>query len=183
LIGFRRYLVLQVAKDIMTLLDFNQEVCIIRAIIYGNSASQRYCCRQHSKLRGSTMRKTIQTPDAPKPVGPYSQAVQIDNLLFCSGQIAIDPKTDQVMTSADVGSQAKLVMENIRGLLSAADLDFKNIIKTTIFLTDMADFATVNEVYSKYFPQGTPYPARSTIAVAGLPKGVKVEIEVVAHRG
>jgi 2-iminobutanoate/2-iminopropanoate deaminase len=129
------------------------------------------------------MRKTIETSDAPKPVGPYSQAVQQDNFLFCSGQIAIDPKTDQVLSSADVGTQAKLVMENIRGLLRAADFEFKNIIKTTIFLTDMADFATVNEVYSKCFPQGTAFPARSTIAVAGLPKGVKVEIEVVAHRG
>lgn len=129
------------------------------------------------------MRKVIQTSDAPKPVGPYSQAVQLDGFLFCSGQIAIEPKSDQVMSSADVGTQAKLVMENIRGLLKAGDLDFKNIVKTTIFLTDMADFATVNEVYSKYFPQGSAYPARSTIAVAGLPKGVKVEIEVVAHRG
>ena len=129
------------------------------------------------------MRKAVQTSDAPKPVGPYSQAVQVDSLLFCSGQIAIDPKTDQVMTAADVATQAKQVMENIGGVLKAADLDYKHIIKTTIFLTDMADFAKVNETYSRYFPGGTPYPARSTIAVAGLPKGVKVEIEVVAHRG
>lgn len=128
------------------------------------------------------MRKTIETSDAPKPVGPYSQAVAVEGFLFCSGQIAIDPKTDKVL-QADVGTQAKQVMENIKNLLKAADYDFKNIVKTTIFLTDMADFATVNEVYAKYFPQGSAFPARSTVAVVGLPKGVKVEIEVVAHRG
>ncbi len=128
------------------------------------------------------MRKTIQTSDAPKPVGPYSQAVQLDGFLFCSGQIAIDPKTDQV-SKADVGTQAKQVMENIRAVLRAADMDFKNIIKTTIFLTDMGDFAAVNEVYGQYFKSGDPLPARSTIAVSALPKGVKVEIEVLAHRG
>ncbi len=128
------------------------------------------------------MKTVIQTSDAPKPVGPYSQAVLAEFFLFCSGQIAIDPKTDQV-SHGDVGTQTKQVMENIKGVLSAADLNFKNVVKTTIFLTDMADFSTVNEVYAKYFTAEDKYPARSTIAVAGLPKGVKVEIEVVAYRG
>jgi len=126
--------------------------------------------------------KVTQTPDAPKPVGPYSQAVAVDGFLFCSGQVAIDPKTDQV-SKADVGTQAKMVMENIGAVLREADLDYKNIVKTTIFLTDMSDFATVNEVYAQYFSKGSSFPARSTVAVSGLPKGVKVEIEVVAHRG
>ena len=125
------------------------------------------------------MTKIIETKDAPKPVGPYSQAVQAGPFLFCSGQVAIDPKTDQVFTGA-VTEQTKQVMSNIEAVLKAADLRFENIVKTTIFLTSMSDFAAVNEVYASYFKQKSP--ARSTIAVAGLPKGVNVEIEVVAFR-
>lgn len=121
-------------------------------------------------------KKVIETANAPKPVGPYSQAVQFGNLLFCSGQIAIDPKNDQVL-QADVGTQAKQVMENIKAVLTAADYGFEHVVKTTIFLTNMTDFAKVNEVYATYMK--SPYPARSTVAVAGLPKGVTVEIEVV----
>ncbi|MGE4130516.1 MAG: RidA family protein [Bdellovibrionales bacterium] len=125
------------------------------------------------------MKKTILTDKAPKPVGPYSQAVQAGDFLFCSGQIAIDPKTDQVMTGP-VEQQTEQVMENIRAVLAAGDMKFSNIVKTTIFLTSMQDFAKVNEVYARYFESDPP--ARSTIAVAGLPKGVNVEIEVLAKR-
>lgn len=125
------------------------------------------------------MKKVILTQEAPAPVGPYSQAIQMGSFVFCSGQIAIDPKNNVVLTG-DVKAQAELVMKNIGAVLKAADLNYDHIIKTTIFLTDMNDFAKVNEVYATYF-KGQP-PARSTVAVAGLPKGVQVEIEVIAHR-
>src|SRR3954468_8870386 len=119
--------------------------------------------------------KTIHRSDkAPAPVGPYSQAVEAGGFLFCSGQIAIDPKNNQVH-NGPVAEQAKLVMENIRAVLVGAGLGFQNVVKSTIFLTNMSDFNTVNEVYSKYFSEQPP--ARSTIAVAALPKGVQVEVE------
>jgi 2-iminobutanoate/2-iminopropanoate deaminase len=125
------------------------------------------------------MKKVIATENAPKAIGPYSQAVQMGPLLFCSGQIPIDPKTNEVFTG-DVKTQTEMVMKNIEAVLKAADLNFGNIVKTTIFLTSMNDFATVNEVYAKSFTAEPP--ARSTVAVAALPKGVNVEIEVLAHR-
>jgi 2-iminobutanoate/2-iminopropanoate deaminase len=124
-------------------------------------------------------KRIIETKNAPAPVGPYSQAVESQGFLFCSGQIAIDPATNQVLAGS-VPEQAEMVMKNIQGVLSAAGLGFENVVKTTIFLTNMNDFAAVNEVYGRYFK--TQPPARSTIAVAGLPKGVQVEIEVLASR-
>jgi len=124
-------------------------------------------------------KKVIATDLAPKPVGPYSQAVSVGPFTFCSGQIAIEPTTDEVL-KVGVAEQTKKVMENIQGLLSAAGLTFEHIIKSTIFLTNMADFTEVNEVYSSYLK--APFPARSTVAVSGLPKGVQVEIEVVAYK-
>lgn len=127
----------------------------------------------------TSSKKEIRTQRAPEPVGPYSQAIQKDGFLFCSGQISIDPKTNQVLTS-DVPTQAKLVMENIKALLEDAGYSFDDIVKTTIFLTKMSDFAAVNEVYSSYLRP--PYPARSTVAVSELPKGVQVEIEVLAKK-
>ena len=122
--------------------------------------------------------KIILTKDAPAPIGPYSQAVLSNGFLFCSGQIAIDPKSGEVMKGS-VSEQTELVMKNIEALLKASSLHFSDIIKTTIFLTSMNDFAQVNEVYGKYFKENPP--ARSTIAVAGLPKGVNVEIEVIVR--
>lgn len=125
------------------------------------------------------MKKIIHTDNAPKAVGPYSQAVQMGDFLFCSGQISIDPKTNEVFTG-DIKTQTEMVMKNIDAVLTAANLNFSNIVKTTIFLSSMNDFATVNEIYAKAFKEAPP--ARSTVAVAGLPKGVNVEIEVIAHR-
>jgi len=119
------------------------------------------------------------TKEAPAPIGPYSQAVEVEGLVFCSGQVAIDPKTNQV-SNGDVKNQTELVMKNIGAVLKSADLNYSNIVKTTIFLTSMADFAAVNEVYGAYFTDLPP--ARSTVAVSGLPKGVQVEIEVIAKR-
>ncbi|AHZ84282.1 2-iminobutanoate/2-iminopropanoate deaminase [Bdellovibrio bacteriovorus] len=125
------------------------------------------------------MKKVIHTDNAPKAVGPYSQAIQIGDMLFCSGQISIDPKTNEVFTG-DIKTQTEMVLKNIEAVLAAANMKYSNIVKTTIFLTSMSDFATVNEIYAKAFTDAPP--ARSTVAVAGLPKGVNVEIEVIAHR-
>jgi 2-iminobutanoate/2-iminopropanoate deaminase len=125
------------------------------------------------------MKKVIHTDNAPKAVGPYSQAVSMGDFLFCSGQISIDPKTNEVFTG-DIKTQTEMVMKNVEAVLAAGGMNFSNIIKTTIFITNMNDFAVVNEVYAKSFKEAPP--ARSTVAVAGLPKGVNVEIEVIAHR-
>lgn len=125
------------------------------------------------------MKTIIRTDKAPAPVGPYSQAVDAGGFVFCSGQIAIDPKTNQVHTGP-IEEQAKIVMENIKAVLTEAGLSFPNVVKTTIFLTKMDDFNAVNEVYARYFTEQPP--ARSTIAVAALPKGVHVEVEVIAKR-
>ena len=125
-------------------------------------------------------KKIISTTQAPAAVGPYSQAVQLGNMLYCSGQIAINPATQEVMASAPIEEQTVQVMKNIEAVLKAADCNFSHIVKTTIFLTSMNDFAKVNGVYEKYFTEAPP--ARSTVAVAGLPKGVQVEIEVIAAR-
>jgi 2-iminobutanoate/2-iminopropanoate deaminase len=124
------------------------------------------------------MKQIIHTDHAPKAVGPYSQAVRIGDFLFCSGQISIDPKTQEVFTG-DIKTQTEMVLGNIDALLKAQNLKFSNIVKTTIFLTNMSDFAAVNEIYAKRFSENPP--ARSTVQVAGLPKGVNVEIEIIAH--
>lgn len=121
----------------------------------------------------------LHTDHAPKAVGPYSQAIMLDGFLFCSGQIPINPKTQDVFTG-DIKIQTEMVLANIEAVLSEAGMSFSNVVKTTIFLTSMNDFATVNEIYAKKFVVNPP--ARSTIAVAALPKGVNVEIEVLAHK-
>lgn len=125
------------------------------------------------------MKKIIRTANAPEPIGPYSQAVQMGNMVFCSGQIPLDPKTNQILTG-DISAQTELVMKNIEAVLKEAGCEFKNVVKTTIFLTSMKDFPLVNEVYGKFFKELPP--ARSTVEVSGLPKGVNVEIEVLAFK-
>src|SRR2546423_7722256 len=124
--------------------------------------------------------QVIATDQAPKPIGPYSQAIASGDLLFTSGQIPLDPRT-QEMVKGDVRAQAERVMENLRGVLEAAGASFAQVVKTTIFLVDLAaDFTVVNEVYGKRFT-GSP-PARSTVQVAALPKGARLEIEMIAVR-
>ncbi|HEY0896849.1 MAG TPA: RidA family protein [Sphingobacteriaceae bacterium] len=123
------------------------------------------------------MKSIIHTASAPHPIGPYSQAVQAGNMLFLSGQIALDPATGELV-AGDLASETRQVMENIRAVLAEAGADLADVVKTTIFLTDMGDFQAVNEVYGKYF-EGN-FPARETVAVAGLPKNVRVEISVIA---
>ncbi len=128
------------------------------------------------------MRRTVASPKAPKAIGPYSQAIVTHHaddiqMLHAAGQIPIDPATGELV-SGDVAAQAERVMENIAAVLAHAGMDFGNVVKTTVFLVDLADFAAMNEVYSRRFTG--EYPARSTIQVAGLPKGAKVEVEVHA---
>lgn len=125
------------------------------------------------------MKRIIATDAAPKAVGPYSQAVAVGDFLFCAGQIPLDPVTGEIV-GADVAAQAERVCENIKAVLAANEMTFANVVKTTCFLTTMDDFAAMNAVYARYFPE--PFPARSTVAVAGLPRGAKVEIEVTAAR-
>lgn len=123
----------------------------------------------------------ISTPDAPAAIGPYSQAVATSasaRLIFCSGQIPLDPRTGEVVGAGDVRAQAERVMENLSAVLSAAGASFATVVKTTIFLADLQDFAAVNEVYGRRFPRNPP--ARATVQVAGLPKGVLVEIDAIA---
>ena len=123
-------------------------------------------------------KQAIPTPKS-KPIGPYSLAIASGDLVFVSGQIALDAATGKLV-EGDVRAQARQALENLKAILDAAGLTFAHVVKTTIFLTDMADFAAVNEVYKGYVSQ--PYPARSTIAVAALPMAAKVEIEMIASR-
>lgn len=125
------------------------------------------------------LKKIIHTEGAPKAVGPYSQAVLLGDFLFCSGQISIDPKTQEVFTG-DIKIQTEMVLKNIEAVLSQAKMGFSDVVKTTIFLTSMADFSVVNEIYAAKFKVDPP--ARSTVAVSALPKGVNVEIEIIAHK-
>ncbi len=123
------------------------------------------------------MKSIIYTEAAPAPIGPYSQAVQAGNMLFISGQIPIDPATNQLIQGG-IGDEARQVMKNLEALLLAAGFSFENVVKTSIFLSDMNHFAEVNEIYGSYFR--SDFPARETVAVLGLPKNVNVEISLVA---
>ncbi len=122
----------------------------------------------------------IHTDAAPAAIGPYSQAVKANGLVFCSGQVALDPRTKQVI-EGDVADETRQVMKNLSAVLEAAGCGLADVVKTTIFLTDLGDFATVNEAYGAFFAEAPP--ARATVQVAALPLGVRVEIEAVAVEG
>jgi 2-iminobutanoate/2-iminopropanoate deaminase len=131
------------------------------------------------------MKSLVASADAPAAIGPYSQAVLVPagaQLLFCSGQIALDPLSGQLVGAGDVQAQARRVMDNLGAVLGAGGASFSTVIRTTIYLVSMSDFAAVNEVYGSYFTDGKP-PARATVAVAGLPRGALVEIDAVALVG
>jgi endoribonuclease L-PSP, putative len=125
----------------------------------------------------------IATVDAPAAIGPYSQAVRVGDMVFASGQVALDPATGQLVEGG-VTEQTVRVLENVKAVLAEAGLDLMHVVKTTVFLKSMGDFAAMNAVYESYLaPAGTVPPARSTVAVAGLPKDALVEIEVIAKEG
>ena len=126
------------------------------------------------------MKRIINTSNAPKPIGPYNQAVISGDLMFISGQVAFDPNTDELVLD-DIQSETKQVMENLKSILEEANLSFKNVVKTTIFLSDMDDFQQVNEVYGSYFSNDQA-PARETVEVSRLPKDVNVEISMIAQK-
>ena len=126
------------------------------------------------------MKKIIETKNAPAPIGPYSQAVLINNTLYTSGQIAINPETGDIVTE-NIENETKLVMQNIKAILTAAEMNFDQVIKTTIFISNMDDFSKINEIYGSYFDEKNA-PARETVQVAKLPKNVNVEISVIAMK-
>ena len=123
------------------------------------------------------MREVIATNDGPKAIGPYSQAIKANGLVFLSGQIALDPATQQLI-SGDVAAQTERVLQNLAGILKAAGSSLQQVVKTTVFLKNMSDFAAMNDVYGRYFTEAPP--ARSTVEVARLPKDVLVEVDVIA---
>ncbi len=124
------------------------------------------------------MAQRVLTTEAPAPIGPYNQAIRAGEFLFCSGQIPIDPATGELVTG-DIAAQTHRVMQNVSAVLTAGNATFADVVKTTIYLVDMNDFAAVNAAYGEYFTGVAP--ARSTVAVAALPKGSRVEVEVLAH--
>ena len=144
---------------------------LVAQIIYAQKTTDS------TKTKYITMKKIINTKNAPAPIGPYSQAVIAGNTIYVSGQVPIDPATGAIV-SGDIKAEAKQVMENIKAILAEAGISFENIVKTSIFLTDMNNFAAVNEVYGSYFR--SDFPARETVQVSRLPKDVQVEISVIA---
>jgi len=124
-------------------------------------------------------KQIINTPSAPAPIGPYNQAILAGDMLFISGQICIDPSTGALMNQ-DIQEETHQVMHNLRSILTAADMSFHHVVKTTIFITDMNRFSEINEVYGKYFDTNSSFPARETVQVSALPKFVNVEISMIA---
>lgn len=125
-------------------------------------------------------KKIITTKSAPEPIGPYNQAILVNNMLFISGQVCIDPSTGN-LKNKDIQEETHQVMQNLKSILSEAGMNFSNVAKTTIFLTDMNQFSEVNEIYGKYFSDS--FPARETVQVSALPKLVNVEISMIAVKG
>lgn len=126
------------------------------------------------------MKQNIQSRRAPAAVGPYSPAIRVGDLVFCSGQIPIDPATGNLV-DGDITAQTEQVMRNLAALCEAAGANLDNVVKTTVYMVDLAEFAKVNEVYGKYFTE--PYPARATAQASALPKGARIEIEAIAYLG
>jgi len=150
---------------------------LVVAIVIGHVIG--FCCFKKSGSGDACDKKVvIHTDKAPKAIGPYSQAIKCDDFLFISGQLGIDPETNQI--PEDVESQTKIAMNNLKVILEEAKMDFKDVVQTHIFLKDINDFAKVNEIYASYFVGN--YPARATMQVAALPKGGKVEIEMTAYK-
>jgi 2-iminobutanoate/2-iminopropanoate deaminase len=124
-------------------------------------------------------RRTIETPNAPRPIGPYVQGVLVDGVLYCAGQIGLDPETGRLV-EGDFATELTRVIENLRAVLRAAGLELADVVKTTVYLRDLGDGPVLNEVYARLLP--APHPARATVQVAGLPAGARVEIDAIAQR-
>jgi 2-iminobutanoate/2-iminopropanoate deaminase len=124
-------------------------------------------------------KQTLCPPNAAPAVGPYNHAVRVGDFLFCSGQIPLDPATGNLVSTIDIRPQTERALLNVQAILEHAGLNFSNVVKTTVFMTDLKDFVAMNEVYAKFFT--TQFPARSAVQVAALPRGAKVEIEAIAH--
>ena len=135
-------------------------------------------CVKPNTYNSTCMKKIIFTENAPAPIGPYNQAILVGNTLYTSGQIAINPKTGELVLT-DIETETKQVMENLKAVLAAADMTFENVVKATIFIMNMGDFAKINTVYGNYFNEKTA-PARETVQVTCLPKNVNIEISVLA---
>jgi len=148
------------------------KICVARAVIVLTTLAVCGCCAGSAK-------EVIATPQAPAAIGPYSQAIKSGNLLFLSGQIAIDPRTNQFIAGS-VEEQTRRVLENLKAVLNANGMTLAHVVSTTIFLTDMNDFVKVNAVYGTFFKDQPP--ARATVGVSGLPKGALVEISAIAAR-
>src|SRR5438874_2612120 len=125
-------------------------------------------------------KKTISSDHAPKAIGPYSQAIDLGDLVFLSGQIPLDPVSGQIVGAGDIQAQTERVLQNLQAVLQAAEMTLAHVVRTTVFMIDLAEFPKMNEVYGKYFAQEPP--ARSTVQVAALPRGARVEIDAIARR-
>ena len=130
----------------------------------------------------TTTHQAVTTPDAPAPVGPYNQAVQAGGWLYCSGQIPLDPATGEMVGAGDVEAETRQVLRNLQAVLSAAGTDAARVVRTTVYLVDLADFQAVNAIYAEMFGSGVS-PARACVQVAALPKGSRVEIDCIAWLG
>lgn len=159
---------------------------ILSCLILGTIISMLSCQSQSNPTGApaednapATARKMVKTADAPDPVGPYSQAIMAGNTLYLAGQIAINPESGEMVTSS-IEEEARQVMDNLQAVLQEADMDMNNVVKTTIYMTDLSNFGKVNEIYGSYF--GDMPPARVTVGVASLPKGANLEITMEAVR-
>ncbi len=150
-----------------------QYLVIPAILLMGNLACQK-------NMEPAPARRTIQTEAAPKAIGPYSQAVMVGNTLYCSGQIAIDPKTGE-MVQDSIEDEARRVLENLGAVLRAAGMDYQNVVRATVYLTNIQDYTVVNRVYAEYFSEGKP--ARAAVQVAALPKNARLEISCIAVAG
>ena len=147
-------------------------------MINAESRTEDFSESKISANQVSEMKKIIYTPNAPDPIGPYSQAVMIGNMLYTSGQVAIDPSNGELVLDS-IGAETKQVMNNLKAVLTEAGMDFSHVVKSTIFITNMEDFSKINEIYGAFFDKDTA-PARETVEVSNLPKYVHVEISVIA---
>lgn len=163
------------------LFRYSMFIVCVNLLLYSCSQNEStaYKSTDHVELSSSTVKQIINTDAAPKALGPYNQAVRFGELVFVSGQIAIDPSTGIVMNELDIEEQSILILQNLQSILRAQELDFKDVLKTTVYLTNMEDYSKFNSIYAKYFDKEFA-PARVLVEVAALPAGVQVEISLIA---